>query len=573
MRVRGIDLPTARSITVKETIDLLDGQFADVAKSVAEGSYAFWLGSGISRERVIGLDGVLAKLIEFLRNHTTTNPSCRFRTILERIVDLAEPTTAERAAIDFMKPATDWPCLDNIVSRLWGKYSEVLSQDVENEKQDYLLWNGLDFRNTFANQHADAEHLAIGILALEGAISEIATPNWDGLLEGALMELGHPLTSFQITVEGADLRGPPAATKLYKFHGCALRAIEREDEYRKLLIARDDQIIGWMGNATFTIVRDQLTALIQRSRTLMIGLSAQDANIQHLFGKAGAIKGWKWDTSPPPIMFAADQLSNGQKTVLSVAYGEDYEDNRHQIAASALIQAYGKQLLLALVFSVITQKLEMLAADAVAPNFDQASRNGIAAGLRHLRDRVADAASGDRLAAIKRFAQSFTRAKYQLQNGESPVGAVQYFPLDRRPTHQMKGDVALAVTGQREAANALGLIGLVAQTGDWTIGLDDASDPRSGALRIISSVANARVFFAANDDNIASLIECGAFAEDDADVVLLCSKRVTARQQRNPSANYRTGISEPRYIAFGPMLNQSTDLDSLMAQFRAEIAI
>jgi len=566
-------LPTARTITVKETIELLDVQFADVAKAVAEGSYAFWLGSGISRERVIGLDGVLAKLIEFLRTHATADANCRFKTTFDRIIELAEPTTDERATIDLTKPASEWPCLKNIVSRLWGKYSEVLSQDVENEKRDYLLWDALDFPNTFANQEADAEHLAIGILALEGAVSEIATPNWDGLLEGALLELGHPLTSFQITVDGTDLRGPPAATKLYKFHGCALRAIGQEKEYRKLLIARNDQIIGWMDNTTFTIVRDQLSALIQRSRTLMIGLSAQDANIQRLFGKAGAIKGWKWDASPPPIMFAADQLTAGQTTVLSVAYGDDYEDNRHQIAVSALIQAYGKQLLLALVLSVITQKLEMLAADASAPNLVQACRKGIAAGLRHLRNCAADAADGDRLVAIKRFAQAWTRAKYQLQNGENPVGAVQYFPLDPRPSHQMKGDVGLAVTGQREAANALGLMGLIAQSGDWALGLDDPSDPSSGALRITSSVADARVFFAANDDSIASLIECGAFAEDDADVVLLCSKRVTERQQRNPGANYRTGVSGPRYIAFGPMLQKTTDLDSLLSEFRAEVAI
>lgn len=569
----GSDLPTAQTITVKETIDLLDGQFADVAKAIAEGSYAFWLGSGISRERVIGLDGVLAKLIEFLRNHATTASNCRFKTTLDRIIGLAEPTPGELATIDLTKPAIDWPCLKDIVSRLWGKYSEVLSEDVENEKRDYLLWDALDFPDTFSNQQADAEHIAIGILALEGAVSEIATPNWDGLLEGALLELGHPLSSFQITVEGADLRGPPAATKLYKFHGCALRAIEMEAKYRKLLVARNDQIIGWMGNATFTIVRDQLKALIQRSRTLMIGLSAQDANIQHLFGEAGAIKGWKWDASPPPIIFAADQLTNGQKTVLSVAYGDEYEDNRHQIATSALIQAHGKQLLLALVLSIVTQKIEMLAGDASAPNLDQAGRDRIAAGLRHLRDCVASAANGDRLAAIKLFAQALTRAKYQLQNGENPIGKVQYFPIDRRPSHQMKGDVGLAVTGQREAANALGLMGLIAQSGDWALGLEDPSVPSSGALRITSSVADARVFFAANDDSIASLIECGAFAEDDVDVVLLCSKRVTERQQRNPSANYRTGVSGPRYIAFGPMLQQTTDIDSLLSEFRAEVAI
>ena len=35
-----------------------------------------------------------------------------------------------------------------------------------------------------------------------------------------------------------------------------------------------------MSNDTFKIVRDQLRALVQRSRTLMIGMSAQDVNIQ-----------------------------------------------------------------------------------------------------------------------------------------------------------------------------------------------------------------------------------------------------------------------------------------------------
>ena len=47
-------VPTAATITMKETLDLLDGPYLAVSEGVTEGRYAFWLGSGISRERVIG---------------------------------------------------------------------------------------------------------------------------------------------------------------------------------------------------------------------------------------------------------------------------------------------------------------------------------------------------------------------------------------------------------------------------------------------------------------------------------------------------------------------------------------
>lgn len=53
-------MPTAASISIKETLELLDGDYASDAEGFVQGSYALWLGSGISRGRVIGLDGVLA---------------------------------------------------------------------------------------------------------------------------------------------------------------------------------------------------------------------------------------------------------------------------------------------------------------------------------------------------------------------------------------------------------------------------------------------------------------------------------------------------------------------------------
>jgi hypothetical protein len=47
--------PHAASISVSETLALLDGQFEVFAKGVAEDRYVLWLGSGISFGRVGGL--------------------------------------------------------------------------------------------------------------------------------------------------------------------------------------------------------------------------------------------------------------------------------------------------------------------------------------------------------------------------------------------------------------------------------------------------------------------------------------------------------------------------------------
>jgi hypothetical protein len=96
-------------------------------------------------------------------------------------------------------------------------------------------------------------------------------------------------------------------------------------------------------------------------------------------------------------------------------------------------------------------------------------------------------------------------------------------------------------TGQREAAAALGLVGLADEAAEWTVSVDDPTNPRSGAFRLTSPNATTRVFFAANDENITSLMDCGAYDEDDGDVVLICSRNVSARQQRSPKANLRDG--------------------------------
>lgn len=567
-------MPTAWDITVRETLELLDGPFAAVAKGVCDGGYALWLGSGVSRDKVIGLDGVLAKLLEFLRQKAIVDAGGSYDAALTSILGLAQPSAAEKAQIDKNQPAASWPCLPDLLPRLWKQYSAVLATEIDGERADHLLWDGLEFEMTFATLDPDVEHFAVAVLALEGAVSDIATPNWDGLIEAAIAQLGHSPDTLTITVTGEDLRGPAKTqATLYKFHGCAQRAIAEPDKYRELIVARDGQITRWSANDTFKIVRDQLSALIQKSRALVIGLSAQDANIKQLFAQTGAHKGWKWDAVPTPIVISAETLGQDQKTLLEAAYGDDYEANRVAIAEAARLRAYAKPLLIALVLQVITEKLKTLLSDTTVPGLDAAAKTSLEDGLVHLRNLTAEAGDADRPALIRAITGAISRTRYQLSDGISEPGAAKYYPLDDQPANLMKGKQGLAASGQREAAAALALIGMDVAAADWTVTVGDPHLAQSGALNLASSTSQARVFLASGDDAIGQLIDTGAFREDDADVVVVCSRKVAEPQQRSPSGRYRDGSTGPRYVSLTPLLAGAKNLDDLRDAFRKEVAV
>lgn len=566
-------MPTAAKITLPETLALLDQKFPALSKAIGDGGYALWLGSGISRDRVMGLTGVLAKLIEFLRTNSTDAEACPYRAALDQVIGMANPGKEEREKIDLSVPASTWPCLDDLVARLIKQYSAVLSIEIPGKDRDHLLWDGTDFATTFASQDADVEHLAIAILAMEGAVSEVATANWDGLIEAAMSELGHADGVFKITVTGEDLRDAQGAqATLYKFHGCARRAIADEDNYRPLLVARNGQIVRWSEENAFRIVRDQLGAIIQTSRSLIIGLSGQDSNIQRMFAEVGANVPWNWDDPTTPLIISAEVLDNDQRTMLEVFYGEAFDANREAICEAATLRAFAKPLLISLVLCVMTEKLKILLSDVVAPALNDEAQTALGAGLMHIRDRVAEAGDTDRPALIRALAATTSRARYQLQDGSSADGFPAYFPIDTQSANLMKAKQGLAASGQREAAVALGLIGLDMADKTWAAKADDPSLKTSGALRVIGS-SEARVFMAANDSTVGSLLEAGAFDEDSSDVVVVCSRKVTDRQQRSPRASFRNGQIGPRYVSLGTILSEASTLDELRDRFRKEVSV
>src|SRR3546814_19911096 len=94
-----------------------------------------------------------------------------------------------------------------------------------------------------------------------------------------------------------EIRWNRLRANLYKFHGCARAAQLNAARFRGLMVARQNQINGW--SARNPVMAPFLTGLIPRRPTLMLGLSPQDSNIQHLFAEAPATMAWP-RPSPPP---------------------------------------------------------------------------------------------------------------------------------------------------------------------------------------------------------------------------------------------------------------------------------
>lgn len=564
--------PTAFDRTILQTLELLDGQFAGLAKAFVRGEYALWLGSGISRERVAALNGVLSKIIEFLRQRATADETCPYKLALDQIVELAEPSDADRVGIAYDVDSANWPTRSILLKRLAGRYSAVLSISIADQNADFLLWDAADFRTTFANQDPDAEHLCVGILALEGVISSVVTANWDGLLEAAIAELGHPVDVFSICVRGNDFQGPATAAKLLKFHGCAIRAIADEPTYRPLLIARDAQIIDWAANNQFTAIKHALVALASQRRTLMIGMSAQDTNIQTLFSEAKQLATWPWNDAAPPHVFAEETLSQGQRTILTVSYGDDYHPNQADIVSRSRIGAFGKSLLGALVLSTLASKLISLARGITAPNFQLDDFNGLETGILRIRDLVANAPVANPTDLIKGIALHMPRVKSMLQEGRWNPAPQPYRAISNR--HDAENDPNIDATGQREAASGLALLGLGQAANDWQLGMGNFPDGNAGAVYVRSAVGEARVIFVANSNVELNLFNDGTYNEDDDDIILLHSSPIVPRRQRSPSTSKgRSGKRSATHLDLSTMLAASTNLTDLRTRFRQGLGL
>jgi hypothetical protein len=406
--------PTALTISIGQALELLDGSFSALAAGVAQRQYAFWLGSGISRERVDDLKKVVARVLTHMRERLDPiDSACPYHRALDEALGYARLSPRDRATVDYTRPIDQWPAIDTILWNLTSEYARLLDIRIDGHPdEDYLLWDVVDVPRTFAPAATvpDCEHLCLAILVLEGVVADIATANWDGFIEAAVDELTDGSgAALRVCVRSDDLREPPLLARLLKFHGCAVRAGLSPAEYRSMLIARLSQIIDWRNNPDYALMKHELLTLAATKPTLMIGLSAQDTNIQQIFADGQVLMRWQWPCALPAHVFAEDRLGPDQVNILRIVYRAAYAGHRPQVEASALLRAYAKPALTAIVLHILCTKLRTLIHAIDAPRLPAADRSTIESGVLHLRDRLAEHADGDRLRFVRLNCQERAR--------------------------------------------------------------------------------------------------------------------------------------------------------------------
>jgi hypothetical protein len=563
--------PTAGTITVSETIALLDGSFGSVVRGIAENRYALWLGSGISRGRVDGLESLIRRVLNFLQQRVTVGDvNCCFRQALSKIIQLGSPSAAEYAGIDLDRRISEWTGLDAIVPRLCGNYAKLLDVPVDGEEVDFLLWDAVDVCETYADPSAspDCEHFCIAILALEGCASDIATANWDGLIEIALEKLSGRGRVLRVCVLGEDLRIEPLRSSLYKFHGCAVRARMNPAAYRAALVARQSQIDGWA--TAHVVLREHLTNLVVTKPTLMIGLSAQDHNIRTIFVQAEARMPWWWRGNPPAYIFAENDLGADQQSLLQCVYRNDYTPaTRQSIINSSSIKAYAKPLLVAIVLQLLCAKLQSFVELVEESGLEEANRIKLISGLLVLRDRLALKVEPNHLEFIITLIRQNARILSMFREGKVPSAhSLTYEPLGSCPIQLMAAEPGLATSGLREFAVAIALLGLGLQDGNWVLEFVDLHDMSAGGLRMIAASGPARLFFVASNHSALKL-QVDGYLESASDVVVVHSLAIAPTMPRSPrGARGRTGRASGREVSIAQLLERAADVDELMRLFR-----
>lgn len=567
--------------TVAEVLACFEDEFAATSSAFTNGDYALWLGSGISRDVVPGVGRLLRSLLSFVQEQIDpADDHCRFRSALDEILDIAEVPATLRDPIDFAQPVASWPSLSDLIVWLRNKYAAVLDVRVDGEQPDFLVWAGINAASTYGAPHLepDVEHLCVAILMLEGVVRFVPTTNWDGLIEAAVSLLAaQPDSLLRVVVLPDDFSSPERPAELVKFHGCAVRALADEARYRDRLIARESQISGWAAKPDNKIMKDRLEFVLASKPAFVVGLSAQDANIHTMFNEATQNLVRTWPAAPPAIVCADEQLGPHHKHMLKVVYGDEASSaNGAEIKASALLGAYAKPALLALVLYVLADKLCRLLEHVSDLALASSEITRMQDDIKLLRDEVSTLAAADAHSFMEALVTTTRLVLSAFRSGNAPVtDATHYEPLTIKPAAEALVDPNFPGDALGRFAVAVSLLGRGHLAKEWVVSLEMAVDPGDAAIRVTSESGRISDVFIVKDAGITSKLEASQLVDvSSGDVLIICAESIPARATRSPRTRYgRTGDSGAREVDLAALCSAATTADELFESFRLEGAL
>ena len=580
--------PTASQKTVREVLAEFDGSFAVVAQAIEDGEFALWVGSGISRQAP-NLGNLIEKAFDYIRARAIVAATATaYMPAFQEALTLAEviPASVESR---FSQPVAQWPEHDAIINKLWNKYSRVLDLRITGESADFVLWDAINIRQAFDNPAPPStEHLCIAILVLEGVIRDIASANWDGFIERAVERLSGGVAGImQVVVDPNQLRGPAGRARLLKFHGCIVYAKSEPLVFRQYLTGSYTQIMGWPEAPKFAAMCNAVVGLATNQKTMVLGLSIQDNNLQTLFTRAKQVHAWPWPCAPnaPAHIFCEDQIQQGQRDVLRLVYGDAYNHNPAALHEGTLLRAWGEQVLIALVLKLLTDKLVRLMELGLTAHGKAPLAGPLAASLNRFRDAVAELAvidpvSKSRTPSVDAAISLWSRMLCLFRTGALPANADGYETLTSSTLNLLNADQNALAMGLGHLGLALSLLNDGRDAGHWTLSKPVSNNLTSGVMTARSTRADGvdrPVFVVKSTTEAIALQRSGAFANDNAIVIHagdawgFADGTKTARRVR--AAPGRTGYVGETHIGLSALLADSDNTPALQQRFASEMIL
>lgn len=574
---------------MREVLDKFEADFAPVAQAIENGEFALWVGSGISRQAP-SLGGLIERAFDYLRERAVDPATTAdFTPALEEALTLAEidPVTVRAR---YGQPLANWPEHDAIIDRLWKKYSRVLDIRVPGKDADFVLWEAIDIREAFGHPAPPAaEHLSIAVLILEGAVQEVASANWDGFIEAAVTRLSSAVPGvMQVVVDPDQLRGPAGRAKLLKFHGCIIHATREPHLFRQYLTGSYTQIMDWPETAAFAAMRNEIVGLATTRKTLVLGLSIQDNNLQTIFTRAKAVHAWPWPCTPaaPAHVFCEDTIQLGQRDVLRLVYGDAYNNAPAALHDATLLRAWGEQVLIALVLKLLCDKLTRLMELGLGASGRGPIAGALAPALKALRDDLADRAvvppgERNRTAFGNQAIGLWSRMLSLFRRGALPADPNAYETLSSSAPNLLAADQNALAMGLGTLGIILALLQLGRTAGHWELTPPSDATLHAGAMTARPNRPGATgrpVFLVKSAADAIALQSNGAFATDNAIVVhaddtwhRMVGSGASARRVR--SAPGRTGRVGNTHVSIADLLGRSADAAGLQSGFVAEMML
>jgi hypothetical protein len=576
--------PDATNISVREVLAKLDTEFASVAQAAENGEFALWVGSGISRQAP-NLGDLIERAFEFLRQKAIDPPTqAAFTLALDEAVTLAGLNPANLRP-QYANPFATWAEMGQIVKALWDQYSDLLDIRILGERGDFILWEAIDVRTAFAHpKPPSATHLCVGILIMEGAIKTVASANWDGFIEDAVARLSNGAPGIlQVIVDPDHLREAPAQAKLLKFHGCVNYATKEPTAFRKYLTGSRTQITEWPDSPEFAPMVNAIINVATNQKTMVLGLSIQDFNLQTIFSKAKQVHAWPWPCTPhaPGHVFCGEQITKGQSNVLKIVYGDAYDTHAIDIQSATHMRAWAEQVLIALVLRVLADKLVRLMQGVLTLSELGSVLPPLQTSLIALRNFIADLAVPDRTSFVNAAVSFWSRMLSIFRSGALPVNPEAYEVLSTYVPATLHADANATAVGLGRLGLVLALLQNGKADGTWDLKLPADANVASGVFTARANRTDATdrpLFVVKSATEAIALQKIGAFANDNAVVIhgdetwqALIGKGKSARKPS--SAPGRSGRVETTHVSLGAILSRVPDALTMQQEFATEMML